>query len=384
MFLPVPLCEDAVRNLSPHLNNAQHLGFLDGFKGVAAQLIVLHHLAFYGPMSDHVRPVAPLLIDWLDLYARMAVQVFLVIGGFLAARSLCPDGVARPGGTPAWTSLLARRYLKLAPPFIVAMLLASCASGLAGAWISHYSISASTTLAQLAAHVLLLHDILGYEAISAGAWYVAIDFQLYALMTAAVWLGSRDGQGADAVRRSWLVPLIITLLTAASLLIFNRDAALDIWAPYFFGSYGLGALAWWARSGTAERRLLLLAAMLVCALLALAIDFRDRIALAAVAALLLAFWRSSGRATPITPLLGWLGRISYSVFLVHFPVCLLVNALFIRFMPETAGWQGLGMLVAWAASMAAGAAFFSFVERPLGQRLSPARPMAEGRAGVTV
>lgn len=373
--------ECAVHEAWPRPKGAQHLGFLDGFKGFAAQLIVLHHLAFYGPMSDHVRPAAPLLIDWLDLYGRMAVQVFLVIGGFLAARSLCPDGVARPGSTPALTGLLARRYLKLAPPFIVAMLLASGAYMLASGWSSHHSISSPTTLAQLAAHVLLVHDILDYEAISAGAWYVAIDFQLYALMALVVWLCGRNGVVADKVRRPWLVPLLITLMVAVSLLVFNRDVAMDIWAPYFFGSYGLGALAWWARSAAGGRHLLL-AAMLFFVLLALAIDFRERIALAAVLALLLAFWSSNGRVTAITPLLGWLGRISYSVFLVHFPVCLLVNVLFIRVMPGTAGWQGLGMLVAWAASLAAGAAFFHLVERPLGQWLSPARRMPAKRAGV--
>lgn len=382
LLLIAPSYEDALHSVRPRSNGAQHLGFLDGFKGLAAQLIVLHHLAFYGPMSDHVRPAAPLLIDWLDLYGRMAVQVFLVIGGFLAARSLCPDGIARPGATPALTSLLARRYLKLAPPFIVAMLLASCASALAGGWMSHYSISAPTTLAQLAAHVLLVHDILGYEAISAGVWYIAIDFQLYALMAAAVWLCARGGQGLAALRRPWTVPLVIALMAAASLVVFNRDTALDVWAPYFFGSYGLGALAWWARVGAAGRRRLLLAAMLLSVLLALVIDFRERIVLAAVLALLLAFWRSGGRASLVSPLLGWLGRASYSVFLVHFPVCLLVNALFIRMMPGTAGWQGLGMLVAWGASLAAGAAFFRFVERPLGQWLSPARRVQADRVGV--
>lgn len=362
---------------------AHHLGFLDGFKGLAAQLIVLHHLAFYGPMSDHVRPVAPMLIGWLDLYGRMAVQVFLVVGGFLAARSLCPDGVARPRGVPALSGLLVRRYMKLAPPFIAAMLLASCASLLAGVWISHHSISAPTTLGQLAAHALLVHDILGYEAISAGAWYIAIDFQLYALMAASVRLCGRMEQGAGDARQPWAVPLAVVLLVCASLLVFNRNPAFDIWAPYFFGSYGLGALAWWARSGAASRRRLLLAAMLLLSLVALLIDFRERIALAAVLALGLAFWPSAGRVTPVTPLLGWLGRISYSVFLVHFPVSLLVNALFISAMPATPGWQGLGMLVAWAASLAAGAAFFRFVERPLGQRLSPVRPAAAQGLGAT-
>ena len=32
-------------------------------KAVAAQLIVLHHLAFYGPMADLARPLLPATID---------------------------------------------------------------------------------------------------------------------------------------------------------------------------------------------------------------------------------------------------------------------------------------------------------------------------------
>jgi peptidoglycan/LPS O-acetylase OafA/YrhL len=32
-----------------------HFHFLDLLKAFAAQLIVLHHLAFYGPMTDHAR-----------------------------------------------------------------------------------------------------------------------------------------------------------------------------------------------------------------------------------------------------------------------------------------------------------------------------------------
>ena len=32
-------------------------GLINLLKAGAAQLIILHHLAFYGPMSDHVRPL---------------------------------------------------------------------------------------------------------------------------------------------------------------------------------------------------------------------------------------------------------------------------------------------------------------------------------------
>ena len=123
------------------------------------------------------------------------MQVFLVISGFLAAKSLSPaglPGIANPLGT-IW-----RRYIKLAPPFIVAMLLAIGASALARTWMVHDSISPPPTCAQLAAHVLLLHGVLGYESLSAGAWYVAIDFQLYALMTLLLWLGGRLTGNASA------------------------------------------------------------------------------------------------------------------------------------------------------------------------------------------
>ena len=46
-------------------------------------------------MSDIAQPLAPDLMAWLYDYARMAVQIFLVLGGYLAAASLAPEGVAR-------------------------------------------------------------------------------------------------------------------------------------------------------------------------------------------------------------------------------------------------------------------------------------------------
>jgi peptidoglycan/LPS O-acetylase OafA/YrhL len=68
-----------------------------------------------------------------------------------------------------------------------------------------------------------------------------------------------------------------------------------------------------------------------------------------------------------------LATISFSVFLVHFPVCLVVNAAFTRFVSDQPHEQALGMLVAWAASLAAGAAFYRWVELPLG-RILTSRP----------
>jgi peptidoglycan/LPS O-acetylase OafA/YrhL len=340
-------------------------GLINMLKAGAAQLIILHHLAFYGPMSDHARTMLPALIDWLGGTARIAVQVFLVIGGFLAAKSLSPSGHQ---GYPDPLGAVSRRYAKLAPPFLVATLVAAVASSLAANWMTHDSISAPATLNQLSAHALLLHGVLGYPALSAGAWYVAIDFQLYAVVVLLLWL---VGRVAGSERKPWLMPLVVSIGVSVSLLYFNLDPDWDNWAPYFFGSYGLGLMAWWASD---QRRnpgavAWLMAMTLLPAVTALVLEFRSRIALAlAVACVLFLFGRvknaSSGRAWSV---INNLGRISYSVFLLHFPVCLLVNAAFTHFVPAEPELQTFGMLVAWGASLAAGAVFHRWVEVPLGR-----------------
>jgi peptidoglycan/LPS O-acetylase OafA/YrhL len=347
----------------------KQFGLINLLKAGAAQLIVLHHLAFYGPMADQARPLMPALIDWLDADGRIAVQVFLVVGGFLAAKSLSPQ--AHPGiDNPLRT--IWRRYIRLALPFMAAMLLATVASLIASQWMIHDSISAPPTLSQLSAHLLLLHDVLGYEALSAGAWYVAIDFQLYALATLLLWSA---GHIAGQRFRHWLMPVLVMIGVSISLLYFNREADWDVWAPYFFGSYGLGMLAWWASDAARKpgEMALLLAMTVLPTLIALNLEFRSRIAVALVLACVLFLFgriRLADCRSQGWTLVNRMAAISFSVFLVHFPVCLVVNAAFTRFVSEQPHEQAFGMLIAWMASLAAGAAFYRWVELPLGRGLT--------------
>jgi peptidoglycan/LPS O-acetylase OafA/YrhL len=197
---------------------------------------------------------------------------------------------------------------------------------------------------------------------------VAIDFQLYALFTLLLWLAGRSGERTGTRR----ITMLVIAAMGCSLLYFNREPEWDVSALYFFGSYCLGIIAWWAsdpdRSAGRGTFLVLVAAVLTAA--ALFVDFRERIALAlAVAEILFLFGRS--RAIPglgRTPrLLDELGKISYSIFLVHFPVCLVVNAMFTRFVPVDAEWQAVGTVLACAANVVAGVLFFRWVEAPLGR-----------------
>lgn len=342
-------------------DTGQRLAFVDLLKAGAAQLVVLHHLAFYGPLSDSAAVLLPELMEWLSQHARIAVQVFLVVGGFLAARGLAPEGVWVAVRRPQ--DLIWQRYRRLAWPYVAALLLAILASALARQWMNHDSISAPPQVGQFLAHVLLLHDLLDYEALSAGVWYVAIDFQLFCLLVLLLWLGGQRRFLGQALGVG-----LVSLLLLASLFHFNLDPEWDAWAFYFFASYGLGALAWWCSRPGGSRGLGLLVLLLGC--LALVLDFRSRMAFALVLAATLglcqyhrtaAHWRN-------WPLVAWLSRVSYGVFLVHFPVCLLVNAACTRFLPDEPWLALAGMMLAWGLSLLAGALFHARVEQGQGWR----------------
>lgn len=343
---------------------SSRLALIDAAKALASQLIVLHHLAFYGPMSDFAQDLAPTLISWLSQHARIAVQVFLVAAGFLAAQSMAPTGQLLATNP---LSLLQKRYFKLVIPYAAALLLSIFCAAIARTLMTHSSTPDAPTLAQFIAHILLLQSILGYDGLSAGVWYIAIDFQLFALLLGTLWLA----RGIDAGRSSTaaLGPLLVSTLALGSLFFFNRDAAWDNWALYFFGSYALGALTFWASSQKQAAAWLLLIA--ITGIAALLVDYRSRIAVALVVAMALGMARYAGflERWPKSAAIAWLGQISYSVFLVHFPVCLLVNALFAHFASSSPALNLIGMLIAWAASIAAGALFYRLVESRNGQLL---------------
>jgi peptidoglycan/LPS O-acetylase OafA/YrhL len=216
----------------------------------------------------------------------------------------------------------------------------------------------------LLAHVFLLHGLLGHDSLIAGAWYIAIDFQLFALMVAVLWLSGRLGAPHSRIR--YVTPTLVAILAMASLFYFNRDAAWDNWAIYFFGSYAMGACAYWASRKQHSPGWLLVIGLVVGG--ALLMDFRLRIAVALAVALTLGLARRSGLFEKLPPSrsVAYLGQISYSMFLMHFAVCLLANAAFAHLGSEAESVMPW-ILGTWVACMAAGALLFHSVENRIGR-----------------
>ena len=358
----------------------------DVMKTIAAQCIVLHHLAAYGPMSQAAQPHAGGAVEFVYDYGRAAVYLFLVLGGYLAASALMPA----PGRwapvleTRTLFGLVARRWLRLAWPYWFALIAAVAAAAIARGVFVDSDTPAYPDLAAFLANASMLQDIVGVGALSAGVWYVAIDLQLYTVF--AVFARScrafRGPLAGDAgvpgtIRMSGPVfaAAAIGIICAATLsgwLLFGQDDGLDMWAAYFFGAYGVGVLARWgcgaaaeaapgsttnAMTGTTLRWWALIAGLCTLALVA---DPRVRtFVTAGTAVILLSGWSSPWMRSRVFEVGA---RISYSVFLIHYPVSLLANAFVYQ------GWggdpvasaQGLG--AAWLASNLAGWAVYRFVE----------------------
>ena len=337
---------------------------LDVLKAVGCVLIVLHHLAFYGPMSDVVMQVWPGLIEWLYDRARLAVQVFLVCGGFLTAASLSK---LQKLDVRSSLTLLWRRYLRLVMPLLAALSAVVVVSEIIRPQFDHSSLSALPTWGQAWAHVALSQHLLNMEALSAGVWYVAMDFQLYATALLVFALAQRLSAWQPSVSPVFWRQRIWLLLTAASLWWWSGNESLDDYAVYFYGSYGLGWLAYKSREVGLSRKTWVV--VLALAAVALWLDPRWRLITALAAAALLAGAPTAWMAAPLSHAwwvraIQWLSRMSYSVFVIHFSVSLAVNAFVTHFWPAQLGPNGWGMLASLALSLCAGAALFRWVEQP--------------------
>ncbi len=366
-----------------HTIHSSRMPFIDALKAICCLFIVMHHLAIYGPMSIIAYPLIPVFMDWLREYGRIVVHMFFVISGFLLAAKLAPRGQSL---VTAPIHLIQQRYVRLVMPYLAALTVAIGCAAVARMWMSHESIPASPHFFQLLAHIVLLHNLLDQEVLSAGIWYVAIDFQLFVLTALMLWVSNRLQHQYPQVQQLTLLSLgFIFSLTLFSLFFFNRNAYWDETALYFFGSYGLGILIYWASES--QHRFLWLIALIGLIVAALIVDFRSRLLVAGSTLLIigLAQYYDILRSTFVPNYLVYLGRASYSIFLIHFPVSLVVNAAFFKFLPHQPWIHLLGLLLAICASIGAGILLSKWLEeRPVSKRLQIVLPTGFIASGLLV
>lgn len=356
-----------------------HYPIIDVLKVAAAQAIVWHHIGAYGSISEALHAAWPTLTSWMFEYGRVAVHAFLVIAGFLASATVA----RRADDTPLMA--IGKRYCRLMPIYLVVLAVtclavAICRPGISGDWLP-----APPSLPQILAHMLLVQDLFAIPALSAGVWYLAIDLQLFALLSLLAWLLRHTR--ASSSERDFSVA--VAILTASAMLVFNRDEHLDVTALYFLGSYGLGVMAQRCRRSTTDA--VLLGTVMLVGVMAMLIEPRSRLMLAMLTSLALVIGSSAGHAPARTtfasdkpPVPGACGdpgiarRLadsSYALFLCHFAWVVVGNTVWDILGGAATSGDGLTatlimvVIGIWSLSIASALSLHRWLESPISAHL---------------
>ena len=368
---------------------------IDALRAATALIITWHHFALYGPLSDWAQPLAGKLLYFFKQHGR-ATQIFFVIGGYVLARSLSK----RNWNIRRVARFVGQRYLRLGLPYVGAIALAIAACAFGREWLPPQVIGDPFTWPRLFAHLVFLQDILGYESFSAGLWFVCINFQLSLVFVAMLWLRdvvspsdfkagaggeppSRQSPPAESTphtprgttgnlreeRRShageFLFSLIGWSLAAAALFYFNLDEQRwGKWFIYFFGHFYLGVIVHQALKGPRTQWLFWLYVAMVGAALCFTWRWRLMTTLACGFVLFLGGKVGFMDTWPKSRVISYFGRTSYSLFLVHFPVLLVVATIWTQLHWQSPRQAVAGLAVAFVLSLAVSDLFFRAVEKP--------------------
>ena len=341
---------------------------IERLRGVAALAVVVCHIAghFYG--FTRVSPGPEKLFGWLG---EVGVALFFVISGFCIrlpeARALRADGKVQLDVR----EFLARRFLRIAPPYWLAL----AGSIAVGALIKTELIDGAHTPTDIAAHVLALHTLLPSTLTGTNGvfWTIGLEvhfylaYLLFANRPARVWTAAA------------LLVLGLAVFGAASRLLPAANPWRIVGQTFFLTSFWqwyLGALIadWFVRRPRAAPAGALWLGRTTAVAGALSLGLVDPRVMglhvngwllpfgaAAIVALFVLRPARAGADPALIEPLDALGRASYSLYLFH-PIALSLAA-FALAGRDVPTW--IGATACLALSLLLAAASYGLIERPL-------------------
>jgi len=352
------------------------LAFIDALRGLAAVAVMLYHFTAHGLALRTLVDALPAALVGAIGHGWLGVQVFFVLSGFVIAyaigdRPVTPRGAAR---------FALRRQVRLDPPYW-----ASIAFAAAHSWRAKLNWGGGRTAPsarEVALHLVYLQEILHVRAVQAVYWTLCIEVQLY--LTFAVLLAALDRQTRAAAA---LAPRALTAWVVLVTGAWSLDAALlwrvqKEWVVIHWYLFAMGVSAWYALAGHLPRGAFL-AGLLGAAVASYQHDRIEPCVGAAVAAVVYLVGRRGALATLLSgPAWQWLGRLSYSVYLVHTITGALSRGLLRRpWLERSLGGVAFVTTCAMALSFAVAWALHVTVERRAIAWASRIRWDAPGRDG---
>jgi peptidoglycan/LPS O-acetylase OafA/YrhL len=368
-----------------------HLDLLDTFRGVAIILVFLYHIAtppsgFEAEISkpwDLILNALQAKVSFLTRFETAVtilflytcrigwcgVAIFFVVSGFCIHIAFCQSA----DGTV--TSFYLRRFFRIYPPYILALLFFATVFP-----VSRLAFTRLTHCAQLATHVLLIHNStqLSCWAIDSDYWSIAVEAQLYLLFPVMLLAVRRWRWG----RTLLALAAIEFTLCAISAVCVSRSIASPVWlcrSPFtFWFSWSIGAAIAdaYLNGLPIPFRRTSSALWLLVALATSAAQTPSRAFSFSFFALFTATIISHGlsKIAPGSPQPNFLarclrttGRWSYSLYLIHHPILIAVADVYRSGFPEIIAHPLLSFaagLSSWIIIFPVSGLMYNFVEKP--------------------
>ena len=348
-----------------------HFQFVDALRGLAALWVVLFHLTVSTALPAVTGGVAGFV--WGTLFGRgaLGVAVFFVLSGFVIAHSL-RRGLHSLG---AFATFLVRRVIRLTPPYWAAIGLAIAMNGLASV-VNHKSFApggGALSPARIASHLVYLEGLLRYHYINDVFWTLTIEMQFYVVLALFLLAG---GVATRIHPAAFEVLVWVAGAAAVAGSRFGGDHQVTF-VPTFY-SFFLGVVVYWAWTNRISQ---LIVPVFASSLIVLFAQRSDAFLAASVLtglALAAAAWSGRGLSRWLSARpLQFLGRTSYSLYLVHVPVQGAALVAVTRALGTGPAAVVTAAVVSTAVSLVAAAAFWPIVERPA-MRWSRARKEVAG------
>ena len=343
---------------------------LEGLRFLAAATVVLwhyQHFAFIGTSDTAVatneQPLAQVLAP-IYTFGQYAVQVFWLLSGFIFFAKYAG---AIAAGTVSAREFALRRFSRLYPLHLVTMLSVLVLQHVHRMIADSYFVYERNSAIDVALHLVFASQWPPHRSYSLNGpvWSVSLEVLAYATFFLA----------ARYLPRPYWLAIASPALLAWSL---TNDSALGQCVALFF----LGGVAWVASSALRGVAVIVVTAVALAWLGVLGhgmvqqaqphavLSYGGQLLLFTAVALLLVALGALPQATGgLARLLTWLGDLTYSSYLIHFPLQLLAVTLTTA-MGTALDWRSPWLLAGYlAATFTAARLVFDRFERPWQERL---------------
>ncbi|SAK52024.1 lipopolysaccharide biosynthesis-related membrane protein [Caballeronia hypogeia] len=339
---------------------------INAWRGIAALLVAYFHcrqVTWIGMQQFHrMSPTldANTIISYLTFpiaWGSAGVPIFFVISGYCIHRAMARKLIADPLAPLDAGNFILRRFARIYPVLLAALLLTLALDSLSSTFVPvSHKINPFDPHAFIV-NLFSLQGIAGKTFGSNGAlWTLSIEVQFYLVYPLLIALRRRIGMRG--------VLVCVGLVNIVSALLLERHQIVVFTSYWFAWTIGAWIAEAKAQGIHARPRMGLIAAGI--ALAGCAAFSAAQFAAFQLWAIAFAVYLFSALDTPLRDSfavrgLSWIGEFSFSLYVVHLPIFVLLGSVLFRSALQTQIWASFGFT---AVAVAVAFGFYFMVERP--------------------